>query len=284
MRLCSWISCLATLSWVAAFGHGPQAPELTRQAALDQVLNPKLDPGGTSVADAWLNEQRRYEAGMDRLGREPQPNSSDLSLEAEVVRAACDRAANPSRYEELIEAYALHVNTQTRDRGPYQLRPEHIRESYRLAWECLLLRPPAMTEALGYNSRARQALELIRNDDSIPIIVRAFTKWDYVHDAHLAREQQQGVIDALASFRSERGLRTMLQCVSIAAKAQAGLKIRQGESFDPYAEAKSLLVPTYPPGAADAWQRVIAAYRRDPANKDTLKVLEAVLGARGIHP
>lgn len=271
------------------FGQHAEPNPYTRDEALCLVLPGRPYPRVLYPPDSSeVSHQRAYDLAMDRLAEEQLPDARDESAEAEVIRIAHDRSSNPQIYAELIDWYtdARRVDTSRRGLTPPAPGPKHISERYRLAWEYLVGRPERMGEAYGYGFRARQALVLLHDDASIPILTSAVSAHaDYVHDAHLAYNIDTSVISELGSFPTKRGLDAMLRCVDIASKAQAGVKIQQGNSFDPFAFAKDVISNKY--ATADylsKWQKTLEDYKADPAYRSMRPVLSAVLSSRSIHP
>lgn len=289
MRLYAHLLLVAILAHASLAARAQDvADSLTRDEALSLILPGRSASRVLFRADSrGVNAERAYDKAMDRLAQEALPDPTDPSVEAEVIRIARDRASHPEVSADFVHYYANPANMITAYRAPVPpgIRPGDSGEGRRLTWEYMLMRPPTADESPGYLTRAYGALLALQDDNSIPILARGVDAYsDYGKDPRLSAHVHRTVIDVLGSFQSARSLAAILHCVSVSANGQARVKHVLGQSFDPYAEAKSMNCPKWPANLYDKWQKVIAAYRQDPANKETLPVLHAVLSAGSIHP
>jgi hypothetical protein len=79
---------------------------------------------------------------------------------------AVDRVHRRRRYQELQRTYVQRKET-------HPLRREHVSESYRLAWELLLVMPVSSDASSEFRSRAAEAIGAIGNPDSVTILAHA---------------------------------------------------------------------------------------------------------------
>lgn len=139
-------------------------------SALDQLIT---DLGSEVAADVARGEGR--------------------SLAAKLVAIGLDRRARPGSYDALGRVYGDHSGAGEVSRagnavgpGPVALRPEHVREEYRLAWEYRLLVFPALREVgprtylppggpLGGQQPPKlEAIQRIGSEASIPALTWVF--------------------------------------------------------------------------------------------------------------
>jgi hypothetical protein len=124
-------------------------------------------------------EYKEFQALLGELGRQ-----IDDGLELRIARVEAPGIAerlaeialalkrHPETQQELLDVYGVyHGHPQMHVQVPDELRPRHLTESYRLAWETLLLSPWSEQVAFMRSwSRVTQALASIGNPRSILVL------------------------------------------------------------------------------------------------------------------
>jgi hypothetical protein len=229
---------------------------------------------------------QRFETAMTQLSTWSLPPATDTSAEAEVIRIAHDRAEHPGVYKELEDFYILTPRLGVRASTAPMAQSRHISETYRLAWEYIVLRPlGTLSDNLIYPLRAEQALSRIHNDDTISIYLNQFNHFiDYDAQFPESMVQQQTIIALLSKFPSERGIEALLYCCEISRLGQEKAGLASYYYWDPAKCAREDVSTDFPPGNALAWAQALDAFRRNPLKRDKQAAFSRLLGGPGANP
>jgi hypothetical protein len=194
-------------------------------------------------------------------------------IEAKLAAIALDRARRPAVYAEIERDYVEATLPFPRPRAtttPW-LRDVHATEAYRLAWEFVLLRPSAKgTSQVG--ERALEALGKIRNDATIPTLLHLYgmTAQEGIPLQQVDTTQTR-LLKTLSAFRSERGLRAMLECAALS-KHQKGMKGAGESSWDAERFVRETLAGKF--GDKDEWRKLVSALPKEGLTVEERRLLE----------
>jgi hypothetical protein len=173
-----------------------------------------------------------YRSFLPLLASTATVTSSDTTEAALFHRVLADAGKRPDLMDELIERYGRWQGegvVQPQVTRPPELLAAHLTETYRTAWEALLLAPPSdEIEFMQRRFAITQALSKIGNPASIPVLELAFrsTIQEGVRagEGSGALERQFRILESLNQFTSKEALQAMLRCVGRAeAKAEGRL-------------------------------------------------------------
>jgi hypothetical protein len=146
---------------------------------------------------------------------------SSVELREELLAIAYAHARDPGKVEGLIGEYGSASSIEKLKVAPMPdpPKPIHLTESYRYAWESLLLAPRTVEiRFMQQKRRIDEALAAIGNNHSLPIFVEAFRlsatmdKTGVETRYRLARR----MLFRLIRFQSSEGLFSVLECIQIA--------------------------------------------------------------------
>jgi hypothetical protein len=167
------------------------------------------DPYGTQERKSMEQAARDFEEGLAHAAEQMTSEERELalaneaaSIEGKLAAIAVDRRRHPEIYDEIMRSYV------DPDWGPIQprvmqtpvLRPEHVSEAYRLAWEFSLLMPASQAK-----HRAAEALGAIGNPASAITLLHACKVG-----------ARAGVLEALARMPSRAAGDAALEVLAIA--------------------------------------------------------------------
>ncbi len=144
----------------------------------------------------------------------------DAGIKPNLIEIAREYSRNPEHLGRIVTHYVQH-----RGEEPVQAFPVDLAtEEYRLAWELLLL-SPASASIGRLRSEFFQAVSMIQNDESIPVLLWLCEQAGRVIEARASYvpfggdpwvAEQFNVVQTLGRYRSPAALRAMLRCVEMA--------------------------------------------------------------------
>jgi len=145
-------------------------------------------------------------------------NSSTATIERNLIEMARNYGQHPEYYAQLVKYYEHPVMRDARVQRPPGLAAQHAVEKYRSTWELLLL-APSTHESRFMRRVCFQAIETIRNDASIPLLVRLYERANVGVQNGFRRnnalDEQMAVLKALNRYCDSAGLHAMLRCMAI---------------------------------------------------------------------
>lgn len=185
--------------------------------------------------------------------------SEGEKIAAKLIVIAADRKERPAIYSELEDTYLNTVdNPMSRARTSPPLRSIHLSETYRLAWEYLLLRPRPMNAASHYEVRVTQALSKIGNTDSLVALTHSYriTTHKNVVLTRYVSQRQRLLLSTLGQMPGQAALDAILQCLEMSATQKQHANIVDTQ-WDPEEYAFRLLTDQVNYGLGEDWRRVV---------------------------
>jgi hypothetical protein len=248
----------------------PYAPFNTGETPAERAR--KLDAAGRAFAEVLAALAARLDEPLAARLLAAEGRNTETKLAA----VALDRKARPAIYAEIERNYVETMLPFPRPRATTTplLQDRHASDAYRLAWEFVLLRPSA-GGTTQVSERALEALAKIRNDASIPTLVHLY-RMTCRQGIPLRQVDtfQTRLLKAMSAFRSERGLRAMLECASLSNRQKempgAGETAWDAERF-----VRDTLAGRF--GEKDRWQKLAAALPKEGLTVEESRLLESAL-------
>ncbi len=191
--------------------------------------------------------------------RELPTNTSESSLFDSVLQ----QIANDMReHPEHFEAVAAYHKPIPGARAPmaYQLNYDHVDPAYRLAWEYEVLAPYDPSSRVNYKHRALEALTIIGDEASIPVLTHIFDSASRVdvQTPEAAIRVQQDVLNAMAYFPCDAGITAIQEAVAKADHFRSKVgPVRPLFQWKPSEFIKAKLDTKLPKEKQQRWQSVI---------------------------
>lgn len=183
-------------------------------------------------------------------------------IRAKLMTIAWDARRRPQIYREIEQEYVyLVVRPLVRAFSSHYLENKHATETYRLAWEYILLSPAFQTGVGQYDLRAEEALERIQNNASIVTLVTMFgttTVEGTAEDSISGNE----FIGSLSRFDNPQGLQGLLQCLSLAEAKQQKHPVKNPYAAPTVEVMHKYLTTENTPERIAHWRELIAAQPR----------------------
>jgi hypothetical protein len=256
------------------------ALELTKTAYSPPVEGETPAEQAGRVRDA----ARAFAGALDALAKElREPLAGRLSaaeghdIEMKLAAIALDRRARPAIYAEIERDYVKATLPFPRPRAtttPWLL-PAHATEPYRLAWEFMVLRPMAKgTSQVG--ERALSALKTIRNDASVPTLLHIYrlTCSEGIPLSQVATTQTH-LLATMSAFRSQRGLRALLECASMSRRRKE-MKEAGESAWDADRFVRDTLAGSF--GNKEEWRKLASDLPREGLSHEDRRLLEQATG------
>ena len=268
---------------LAALALGLALPAAAQETPLPrQDLTGSLQQSYRSQAGDAL---KGFLAALDR----PRPGAATPipgSLEAVLARLASDRRASPSTHAHLTARQLFPpVRPRARFYAALPIGSEELTESYRPAWELLLLLPPSSGVAQGGYHHAAVALGTIGNPESLVVAERAFeilTASETALDTWV-RDREKALFELMLLIPGPQSLAGLQRCVPLA-QAQRLRHPEYRDPWDPQTHLLEALRGLIDPGLRQRWLTAVrAAQGRPGAAAGPLNEMEAAL-LRGLAP
>jgi hypothetical protein len=146
----------------------------------------------------------------------PTAISNEETLENKLIAMAKFQAQQPARFSEVQSRYLFSVEDSTRQApASPRLLPVHVTEEYRLAWEFVLLHPPALRFSPRYDQRAADALRLINNPASVTTFefLYKFAASRNVKLSYPLVDKQRLAVTAISRMPSDKALTALVRVI-----------------------------------------------------------------------
>lgn len=199
-------------------------------------------------------------------------------IRAKLIVIAWDARQRPQIYQEIEQEYVYFVaRPLAQVFSSHELEDKHATETYRLAWEYLLLSPAFPTGVEKYDLRAERALERIQNNASIVTLMTMFatTTVEGTADDSISGED---FIISLSRFDNLQGLQGLLQCLSLAEAKQQKHPVKTPYAAPTVEVMRKYMTTDNSPERIAHWRTLIASQPRkglSPVHKQFLDSIAA---------
>jgi hypothetical protein len=194
---------------------------VTASSAIEQLRQLAKDSFTALSPTNGQEEFSKFRELISNVGSASASLAGVTSEESRLLRVAAAVNSDPRKMNELVATYGGHHenSSQLRVERPSLPKAMHLNETYRPAWEALILAPES--ESIRFMQRSAViagALAKIGNTNSIPVLEFAFalTCQEGIDTSQTtpASMKQFRILEALSTYASKEALEAMLRCLS----------------------------------------------------------------------
>ena len=279
-----------------ASGQAVQAQNKKLDALIPRQTQPLLDKAQKLINMRHLltiTKQANHEFVeiLQQIGQQIDASSAQeisdfqgTDIRAKLIAIAWDERTHPQIYRELEQEYVwLVLHPGAHVLIAHTLEDKHAVEFYRLAWEYLLLSPVFSSGVGGYTLRAEEALERIKNNDSILTLVQLFGTTT-VEGTSEELTSEDAAVSTLTHFDNTAGLQGLLTCLSLAEDKRQKHPVQASETFKLRDRIYQWLSSGGTPERIDNWNKLISAHSREGLSHTQKALLDSIAPATQSQP